>query len=117
MKVSLKTGISYHFTGGKKIQASPTKQDLACVSCEFSSKFTTNIPGLFICESTPPPPLPPPPSSLRITQLRRDNKSRGTSLEADQSQAQESSEFPDRVKTDCLILMQVCKFKLVLGKF
>ena len=69
----------------------------------------------FLYESQPLPP--PPPSSLRITQLRRDNKSRGRSLEADQSQAQESSEFPDRVETDCLIPMQVCKFKFVLGKF
>ena len=46
--------------------------------------------------TTPPPP--PNLSSLRITQLRRDNKSRGASLEADRSQAQESSEFPDRVE-------------------
>ena len=69
----------------------------------------------FLNESQPPPPLHP--SSLRITQLRRDNKSRGTSLEADRSQAQESSEFPDRVETDCLIPMQVWKFRFVLGKF
>ena len=64
----------------------------------FRPNFPLKSRPFYMGVNLPPPPPPPPRSSLRITQLRRDNKSLGTSLEADRCQAQESSEFPDRVE-------------------